>query len=73
MKITKTRVDTSAHHTWDAKVKLERLALTGVLGEEQLPLNRSSLWRLVLNDKSEICLITILKTHLLRIGSDKDL
>lgn len=45
------------NHTWDAKVKLERLALTGVLGEEQLAVNKSSFWRLVL----------------FRIGSDKDL
>ena len=36
------------HHTWEAKVKLDKLALTGVLGEEQLLVNMSSLWRLVL-------------------------
>ena len=30
-------------HTCEAKVKLERLALTGVFGEEQLALNNSSL------------------------------
>jgi len=38
-------------------VKLDKLALTGVLGEEQLLANRSSLWRLVL----------------FKIGSDNDL
>ena len=36
-----------ANHTCEAKVKLE-LGMTGVLGEEQLLVNISSLWRLVL-------------------------
>ena len=37
--------------TCEANVKLERLAFTGVFGEEQLVLKSSSLWMFVLKIK----------------------